>query len=252
MIEAGENPNPDAKVAEPSVLSQEIANIKAELAIADAEAEAAAFEELTPRRQAFVREYLIDLNGTQAAIRAGFSRKTAGKIAIEYLQIPAIAAAVERGQAERLARCNLRAETILQEMAALALSNIEHYKISDEGEVSVVPGAPRNAMAAVAAVDKTTIEKVDPKSGEITRTYNVKLKLWPKVDPLKMLGKHAGIAAFVDRLEVTGKDGGPIEIAATRLAELPIEALKQKMLELAEQAPIEAEFTEQPAMERAS
>jgi len=223
-------------------LSEEIIKLRAELA----EAEADAAEDLPPRQRAFVREFLLDHNGTQAAIRVGFSPHTARSIASEYLAKPGIAAAVARGEAELISRNNLKQDVIVRELATLALSNVNHYKITDEGEVSLAPGAPPNAMAAVQAIDKTTTEKIDPKSGEITRTYNVKLKLWEKTSSLKQLGKHVGISSFIDRLEVTGKDGGPIEIAATRLAELPIEALKQKMLELAEQAPVEGEFNEVP------
>jgi phage terminase small subunit len=219
--------------------------------VANAEPTATNLEKaLTPRQAAFVNEYLLDLNGTQAAIRAGYSPHTARSIAVEYLAKPDIAAAVARARAQRLSRVNLSADTILQEMSALALSNIKHYKITDEGEVELAEGAPPNAMAAIAAIDRTTTEKVDPKSGEITRTYNVKLKLWDKPNPLKLLGKHAGIQSFVDRVEVTGKNGGPIEVAAVRLTELSLEQLKQKMLQLVEQAPIEA--VEAEVLEKAS
>jgi phage terminase small subunit len=204
---------------------------------------------LTPRQAAFVNEYLLDLNGTQAAIRAGYSPHTARNIAVEYLAKPGIAAAVARGRALRLSRTQLSADAIIQEMSALALSNVKHYIITDEGEVTLAEGAPPNAMAAIQAIDKTTTEKVDPKTGEITRTYNVKLKLWDKPRPLQLLGKHAGIKSFVDRVEITGKDGGPIEIAAAKLTELSVEQLKTKMLQLVEQAPIEAEVIE---MEKAS
>ena len=68
---------------------------------------------LTPRQAAFVREYLVDLNGTQAAIRAGYSEATAGSIAEENLKKPEIKAAVEAGMAARAAKVEVTAEMVL-------------------------------------------------------------------------------------------------------------------------------------------
>jgi phage terminase small subunit len=241
--------------AKPSSLQDEIAQIKAELAIAEAEAaaeaEAEALRPLAPRQEAFVREYLLDSNGAAAAIRSGYSPNAAAAIATRLLNNANVAAAVATGKAQRLSRTTLQGDVIVQELATLALSNVKHYVITDEGEVTLAAGAPPNAFAAIQSIDRTTTEKEDPKTGEITRTYNVKLKLWDKPNPLKLLGKHAGIASFADRVEITGRNGGPIEIAAVKLAELPLEALRQKMLELVE-APVDAEIVQVTQVDQAA
>ena len=59
---------------------------------------------LNPKQQRFVAEYLVDLNATQAAIRSGYSQKTARQIATENLSKPAIAAAIDARPAKRIGR----------------------------------------------------------------------------------------------------------------------------------------------------
>jgi phage terminase small subunit len=61
---------------------------------------------LTLKRQFFVQEYLIDLNATQAAIRAGYSRRTAKQIAWELLRVPEVRAAIREANRARLATLN--------------------------------------------------------------------------------------------------------------------------------------------------
>ena len=69
---------------------------------------------LTPRQAAFIREYLIDLNATQAAIRAGYSEKTAGRTAHENLKKPEIAQAIQEAQTERAERLELTQDDVLK------------------------------------------------------------------------------------------------------------------------------------------
>lgn len=68
---------------------------------------------LTPKQEAFCREYLIDLNGTQAAIRAGYSKKTAREMAVENLSKPPIAKKLAELQAKIAAKTELSAEYVL-------------------------------------------------------------------------------------------------------------------------------------------
>lgn len=68
---------------------------------------------LTPKQQRFVAEYLIDLNATQAAIRAGYSERTAKAIGCENLTKPNIAAAIAEGIAKRAGKLEITAEKVL-------------------------------------------------------------------------------------------------------------------------------------------
>ncbi len=68
---------------------------------------------LTPKQQRFVAEYLIDVNGTQAAIRAGYSANTAEQLAYQLLQIPSVSAAVAAGQKALLDKLGASAERVM-------------------------------------------------------------------------------------------------------------------------------------------
>lgn len=68
---------------------------------------------LTPKQAAFVREYLVDLNATQAAIRAGYSKKTAGQIGEQNLKKLEVQQAIAKGQEKRSAKVELTAEVVI-------------------------------------------------------------------------------------------------------------------------------------------
>ena len=76
---------------------------------------------LTARQAAFVHEYLIDLNGTQAAIRAGYSPKSAGYSARAHMKSPAVQSAIQEAMNERAARTAIRADVVLESLVRIAL-----------------------------------------------------------------------------------------------------------------------------------
>ncbi len=164
---------------------------------------------LLPKQKAFVAEYLIDLNATQAAIRVGYSARTAGEQAARLLADVRIQDAVETGMAQRLSRVNTTADSVLHEISVLAKSSIDHFFVDDEGQVQLVDGAPDGAMGAIQSIKRKTILHYDDDGNVNNRTYDVEIRLWDKPGSLKLMGKHAGLN-FSDRVEVTGKDGGPI------------------------------------------
>lgn len=176
-----------------------------------------ALARLKPRFRFFVEEYLVDFNGTQAAIRAGYSAATATSIGSELLARPDISDAVETAKAVRIARTRYGADKVIAEMSVLAHSDITHYAIDDRGEVTLAPGAPPDAMKAVQSIKKKIRHGKD---GEIE--YDVELRLWDKPTPLKLMGRHVGL--FPDRVEVTGKDGA--ELRAMSTGELAAEAAR--------------------------
>lgn len=163
------------------------------------------------RKQAqFVAEYLCDLNATQAAIRAGYSAKTAQSQASQLVAMPHVAAAIERSQAQRSARVNIKQDDVLHEVSALALSRIDHYVVDDDGNVQLADGAPDNALAAVESVKRRKTTRTDPVTKETVTTWDVEIKLYDKPGQLKLLGRHVGL--FPDKVEHTGANGGPIEM----------------------------------------
>lgn len=86
--------------------------------------------DLTAKQEAFVREYLVDLNATQAAIRAGYSKKTARAVGSENLTKPDIAEAVAKAQAKCAEKCDLSALWVLQEAKATYVAARDANKLS--------------------------------------------------------------------------------------------------------------------------
>lgn len=181
-------------------------------------------KELTPRQAAFVKEYLVDLNATQAAVRAGYSSDSAQAQSSVLMTQPHIAAAVERGKAQRAARVNVQQDEIIHELAALANSRVDHYVVDDNGNIQLAEGAPDNAMAAVKSVKRRKTIRED-KAGNITIVYDVTIELHDKPGQLKLLGRHIGL--FADKIEHTGRNGGPIE-TVTRIESVIVDPKKEK------------------------
>ena len=130
---------------------------------------------LTAKQERFVEEYLIDLNATQAAIRAGYSRKTANRTGSENLSKPGIAEAIAKRQKERSERTEIDQDWVLMRLQ----QNIER------------------AMEAVPVLDS---------HGNATGVWKYEGAVANKA--LELLGKHLGM--FRDRVELTGADGGPV------------------------------------------
>lgn len=156
---------------------------------------------ITARQVRFASEYLIDLNATQAAIRAGYSKKTAASQGERLLRNVEISEAIRAAKVSRNARTEITQDRVLAELACLAFSNVDHYTVDEKGQLALADGAPASAMAAVASV-KHRITK-DPETSEVT--HEVEFRLWDKPGPLKLAGRHVGL--FPDKIEVTGKGG---------------------------------------------
>src|SRR5689334_10509988 len=90
------------------------------------------------KRAVFVREYLIDRNGTRAAIEAGYARKSASVTSCRLLRNAKVQAAVSELTEQRLERLEVTADTVLQELAKIAFANIGDYlSVRDDGSISV-------------------------------------------------------------------------------------------------------------------
>lgn len=159
---------------------------------------------LSPGRQRFVEEYLVDLNAKRAAIRAGYSPKTAQSIGSALLNIVDVAEAIERGKEERRRRVEMTQADVLNEMAVLSHSSLTHYRIDDSGHVVPADGAPEGCMRAIRSMTRKLTILPDG-----TRNVDVTLQLWDKPGPLKLMGRH--LSLFPDRVEVVGAGGGPVQ-----------------------------------------
>lgn len=147
---------------------------------------------LTPRQAAFVREYLVDLNGTQAAIRAGYSPKTANEQAARLLANASVRAAVREGQTARAERVQLAADEVLRELGILLRSDVRHFNVANDGSLTLADGVPDEAWRAVASVKHKIIE-IPQKDGDPLFRREIEFKLWDKNSAIDKAMRHLGL-----------------------------------------------------------
>jgi phage terminase small subunit len=164
---------------------------------------------LNASQERFVAEYLVDLNATQAAIRAGYSAKTAEQQGSRLLRNVQVAEAVAKAMEQRRERTTITQDRVLEELAILAFSDVNHYGVDANGVVTITPGAPKGAQRAISSI-KHRITTAGAEGAPII-TREVEIKLWDKPGPLKLAGRHVDVHGFADRVEVTGKNGGPVK-----------------------------------------
>lgn len=150
---------------------------------------------LTEKQKRFVEEYLIDLNATQAAIRAGYSVKRASEIGYQLLQKTTVSHAISKAMAERSRRTGISQDRVLQELAKIAFVNATDVINMDEATIR--GDANREDTAAIASVKVKTIPT---ESGEIVER---EVKTYDKIKALELLGKHLGM--FTDKLNVNAE-----------------------------------------------
>lgn len=168
---------------------------------------------LTPKQARFVEEFVVDLNATQAAIRAGYSAKTAADIGRQLLRKTPVARAISERQRAISERIGVTAERVVEELAKIGFANMSDYmKVGEDGDPYLdFSGLTRDQAAALSEV---TVEDFKDGRGEDARDVRrIKFKLHDKRAALVDLGKHLGM--FKEKVEVSGPDGGPIQTEAT-------------------------------------
>ena len=166
---------------------------------------------ITPRQKRFVAEYLVDLNATRAAIRAGYSARNAGKIGPRLVGESRIAAAIQAGRARLAERTEITAARVLEELGHIAFSDIGDVLdfTGDRPRLRAAKDIPERARSAVSSVKvKGYAEGVDRAAQEVEV---LEFKFWSKTDALEKLGRHLGL---FDR----NGAGAPLDYADTPLA----------------------------------
>lgn len=138
---------------------------------------------LTDKQTAFVREYLVDLNATQAAIRAGYSERTASRIGPQLLGKTCVREAIEKAQAKRARRVEVTQDYVLSNLVEVVERTMQRAPVLDRKG-----------------------EQVTDEEGRAVWTFDAK----GANRALELLGKHLGIFTDKIRAEVSGPDGGPM------------------------------------------
>ena len=157
---------------------------------------------MTPKQIRFIQEFMIDQNGTQAAIRAGYAESGASEEAYRLLSNAQIATALTEMQANRAAVVGIDAAWVLKRAGLLANFNIEKF-------ITVKGGAAYYDFRAATTDDwycisEYTVKTVRGHVGLIP-IDEVKIKAYDKARMLELVGKHVNVQAFKDRVEHTGE-----------------------------------------------
>lgn len=136
---------------------------------------------LTEKQKRFCEEYLIDLNATQAAIRAGYSEKTARTIAAQHLAKLNIQAYISELQKQQSKRTEITADRVLEELAAIAFSDRSKFSYVTNNGVRFTP------TEELSDSEKRSIASIiDGKNG-------IEIKSYDKLRALELIGKHIGM-----------------------------------------------------------
>lgn len=171
--------------------------------------------ELSTKQALFVAQYLVDYNATQAAIRAGYSKRTAKQMGAENLSKPDIKAAIAAALKPLQDRAKVTAARVLEEIAACAFIRLGDY-VTAAGDVDIV----RLAREQPAAIAELTAELLNVRAGKRSTTSTIKrrVKTHDKLEALGQLGRHFKLFAT---------DVQPKDVPKTELPPAPARKIHQ-------------------------
>jgi phage terminase small subunit len=158
---------------------------------------------LTPKQARFVAEYLIDLNATQAAIRAGYSQATAEQIGCKLVKKVQVAEAIASRQLALAARYGVTQERIVAELARIGFANMADYMTAGPDGDPVLDFAALTRDEAAALQEVTVDRYTEGRGDEAREVKRVKFKLADKRAALVDLGRHLGLFGNRDPAKVT-------------------------------------------------
>ena len=159
---------------------------------------------LSAKQEAFCQEYIKDFNATQAAIRAGYSPKTADRMASRLLSKVEIQEFVSQLQAKRTERVQIDADYVLRRLHEIDQLDVADI-LTDAGDFLPIKQWPKSWRISLSAIDIQIINSGD------TEAITKKVK-WPdKTRNLELLGKHVGVNAF------TKDQAAPVDEQITRV-----------------------------------
>jgi phage terminase small subunit len=165
---------------------------------------------LSPQQLKFVKAYIESHNATEAAIKAGYSKKTAHVQGSRLLKHVEVQQAIQQPIKKATEKLNLTAERVLQEIARLAFFDIRKL-VDNTGKPLPLSELDDDTAAAIVGLDVANVGNSEMGVGEV-----LKFKLADKKGALEMAAKH--LRLLTDKVEVTGKDGAPLETLSNESA----------------------------------
>lgn len=164
---------------------------------------------LTDKQEEFVQQYLVDLNGTQAAIRAGYSPDSAKQIASENLSKPYLQDAIAQAKEERANICKIEAADVLKVLAAVMRTNASDlYTVGPDGYLKPKP-LDQLSEAANIALAEVKQTRTKNKTGE--ELVNQTFRTHDKLKAAELAGKHLGL--FKDGHQISFAGNNPFKSA---------------------------------------
>ena len=180
-------------------------------------------EKLTPKQKRFCDEYLVDLNATQAYLRAGYkvSETVAGVNANRLLKNAKIAAYISKKQASLQKQTGITQEKVLTELAKIGFADIKQYLEFKTVKTPVVIDGEKviDYMMVVDAKDSSEVDGTPIQEVSIGKDGTFKFKLYNKLDALEKLGRHLGLYDKDNALSVTVEDDGLMEAIKKAVAD---------------------------------
>lgn len=162
--------------------------------------------DLTHKQRRFVDEYLIDLNATQAAIRAGYSRRRANTAGSRLLEDPRIISAIDAAKTTRSQRTQIDADWVLQRLATEADADLADLYDNENNLLPIEEWPLIWRQGLVTGVD---IEVLFEGQGEDRKEVGrvKKIRMSDRIRRLELIGKHVRVNAFQETINVKGFDG---------------------------------------------
>ena len=167
-----------------------------------------------PKHERLCQEYIIDLNQTEAAKRAKYSAHTAAQQASRLFSDVKIQARIAELKAERNERTRVTQDRVVKELAMLGFSDLANYITIDPltGAIQAkgFEDMPAGESRALRSIKEDRAIKEDADGKGVTVYDKVSFTMHDKIRALEILAKHLGM--LVERHEMTGEEGGPIQI----------------------------------------
>lgn len=161
-------------------------------------------KELTPRQQRFADEYLLDLNATQAAIRAGYSEATAHVQGPRLLDNVAVREFLSASSQKRSERTQIDAAWVLKRLADEAEADLSDL-YTDTGAIKPISEWPKIWRQGLVAGIKH--QELRDSEGNRTGEFVVDIKISDRIRRLELIGKHVAVNAFQDVVQHKGLEG---------------------------------------------
>ena len=177
---------------------------------------------MTTKQRLFIQEYLIDLNATKAAIRAGYSKKRASEIGYQLLQKTTVQAEIQEAMKEREQRTEITQDRVLRELAIIAFADMKNYvEIDEYGGVKIIPfddaRMPEGASRAVSGVKEVRriMGSGEGAGKDMVLEIRQEYKHHDKVRALELIGNHLGM--WKDKNEIIFPDVETFELPKLKI-----------------------------------